>query len=80
MILRIFHCAQYFNEPSAAYLDIKSLPMGGFPHDLALIGVQVVERCVIYENQSWVCLDLVKDFSQKEDNYDNHYLQRILEH
>jgi len=48
MILRIFHCAQYFNEPSAAYLDIKSLPMGSFPYDLALIGVWVVERCMVF--------------------------------
>ena len=48
MILRTFHCAQYFNEPSAAYLDIKSLPMGSFPYDLALIGIRVVERCVVF--------------------------------
>jgi len=48
MILRIFHCAQYFNEPSAAYLDIKSLLMSGFPYDLALIGVRVVERCMVF--------------------------------
>jgi len=48
MIIRIFHYAQYFNEPSAAYLDVESLPMGGFPYDLVLIGVYVVKRCVMF--------------------------------
>jgi hypothetical protein len=47
MILRIFHYAQYFNKPSAVYLGIESLPMSGFPYELALIGAQVVERCVM---------------------------------
>jgi len=48
LILKIFYCAQYFNKPSAAYLDIKPLPIGGFPYELALIGVRVVERSVMF--------------------------------
>jgi len=48
MILKIFYCAQYFNKPLAAYLDVKSLPMGGFPYELALIGVWVVERSMMF--------------------------------
>jgi len=48
MILRIFHCAQYFNKSLAACLNIKFLPMGGFHYDLVLIRVRVVDRYMVF--------------------------------
>jgi len=39
---------QYFTESLVARFDIKFLPMGGFPYDLVLIGVWVVERYMVF--------------------------------
>ena len=48
MILRIFHCVQYFSKSMAAHFDIKVLPMVGFSYDLVLDGVRVVERYKVF--------------------------------
>jgi hypothetical protein len=44
MILKIFHCAQYFSKSSAIRPNSNLLPMGCFPYDL----VRVVGRFEIF--------------------------------
>jgi hypothetical protein len=44
MILKIFHCAQYFNKSSAIRPNTRVLPMDSFPFDL----VRVVRRFEIF--------------------------------
>jgi len=48
MILKIFHCAQYFNKSSAMRLDIVALLMGCSLYDLVLVGVRVVGGSVLF--------------------------------
>jgi len=44
MILKIFHCAQYFSKSSAIRPNSEVLPMDGFPYDL----VHVVGRFEVF--------------------------------
>jgi len=44
MILKIFHCAQYFSKSSAMCFIVKVLPMGSFSYDL----VREVGRFVMF--------------------------------